>query len=215
MSFKYIFFDLDGTLTDPAEGITNSFIYALKYFNIEIPSYKTLCSFIGPTLINTFKDYFHFSDEKTLEGIQKYREYFGEKGLLENKVYSGIPELLQFLTNKEIKLFVTTSKPQEYAKRILDFFDLSKYFVEIFGSGMDESHGEKSEIINLAIQTYKIQNKDEIIMIGDRRFDVIGAKKNGIHSCGVLYGYGNLEELKIENPDFIVSSVEEIKKIIK
>lgn len=215
MTFKYIFFDLDGTLTDPAEGITNSFIFALNYFNIEIPSYKTLCSFIGPTLISTFQDFFHFSASQTEEAIKKYREYFATKGLFENSVYKGIPELLQFLTEKGFSLFVTTSKPQEYAQRILEHYDLSKYFIHIFGANMNEKHGEKGGIIQQAINSSKIANKSEILMIGDRKYDIQGAKQNNIYSCAVLYGYGSYQELSKENPDFLVSSVEEIKNITK
>ena len=137
--FKTILFDLDGTLTDPAEGITNSFIHALKFFGIEIPSYEKLCSFIGPPLPSTFEKEFGFTGEKNDLAVKKYREHFATKGLFENTVYEGIPELLQALKEKGFELIVATSKPEQYSVQILDHFDLSKYFDFICGSNMDES----------------------------------------------------------------------------
>ena len=122
--FDYIFFDLDGTLTDPAEGITNSFIYALKFFGLEIPSYQKLCSFIGPPLVQTFANEFGFLEEKNTEAVKKYREYFAEKGLFENKVYPHIKELLQALKNKGKHLAVATSKPEKYSIQILEHFGI-------------------------------------------------------------------------------------------
>ena len=126
--FDYLFFDLDGTLTDPALGITNSFKYALKYFGVEIPTYETLCTFIGPPLQETFKNLLNFEDEKIPEAIKKYREYFAEKGLFENTVYPGITELLGTLKQAGKKLIVATSKPEDFSVRIIEHFDLSKYF---------------------------------------------------------------------------------------
>lgn len=213
MNYKYLFFDLDGTLTDPAEGITNSFIHALKFFGIEIPSYQKLCSFIGPPLITTFKTQFGFDDEKAEEGVKKYREYFGQKGLLENKVYDGIPELLQKLTEKNYTLVVATSKPEKYAKEILEHFDLAKYFYHICGANFDESRSKKGEVIEYAISLCKITDKSQILMIGDREHDVFGAKENGLDSCGVLFGYGSLEELKKAGATYITPTVYDLEKL--
>jgi hydroxymethylpyrimidine pyrophosphatase-like HAD family hydrolase len=126
--FKTILFDLDGTLTDPAAGITNSFIHALEYFGIEIPSYEKLCSFIGPPLPSTFEKEFGFTGEKNDLAVKKYREHFATKGLFENTVYEGIPQLLQTLKEKGFELIVATSKPEQYSVQILDHFNLSKYF---------------------------------------------------------------------------------------
>ena len=137
--FDYLFFDLDGTLTDPALGITNSFKYALEFFGLEIPSYETLCSFIGPPLPDTFKNLLGFSDEKVAEGVKKYREYFSTKGLLENSVYPGIPKLLESLKQAGKKLVVATSKPEEYSVKIIEHFGLSKYFENVCGSLMNET----------------------------------------------------------------------------
>lgn len=208
--FDYLFFDLDGTLTDPAQGITNSFIHALKYFGIEIPTYEKLCTFIGPPLVDTFKTQFGFDDEKAALGVKKYREYFAEKGLLENYVYDGIPEILSTLKTNGHKLVVATSKPEEYSIRILEHFDLAKYFEHICGSNMNETRSKKDEVIAYAIETCNIKDKANILMIGDRMHDIIGARKNDVKSCGVLYGYGNLEELQNAGADYIVKSVNDL-----
>ena len=216
--FDYLFFDLDGTLTDPAQGITNSFIYALKYFGIEIPSYETLCSFIGPPLPDTFKNYFGFDDEKAAEGVKKYREYFSTKGLLENSVYPGIQELLETLKQSGKKLVVATSKPEEYSVRIIEHFGLSQYFENVCGSLMDESRSKKAEVIAYAIERNHISEKSKILMIGDRKHDILGAKEvsksfANIMSCSVLFGYGGLQELQSAGADFIAEDVEALKKL--
>ena len=211
--FDYLFFDLDGTLTDPALGITNSFIHAIKYFGLEVPSYETLCSFIGPPLPDTFKQQFGFSDEKAAEGVKKYREYFSEKGLLENSVYPGIPELLAQLKQQGKKLVVATSKPEEYSVRIIEHFGLAQYFENVCGSLMDETRSKKDEVIAYAIKRNNISDKSKILMIGDRKHDILGAKKVGLKSCGVLFGYGSLEELQTAGADFIAQNIQELKDI--
>lgn len=214
--FDYLLFDLDGTLTDPAQGITNSFIHALTFFGIEIPSYETLCTFIGPPLPATFKNVFGFSDDKAMEGVAKYREYFSVKGLFENFVYDDIPELLQILKKNGKKLLVATSKPEEYSIKILKHFNLASYFDFICGSNMDETRSKKEEVIEYALSLCNISNKDKpkVLMIGDREHDIIGANKNGIQSCGVLYGYGNAEELQKAGATFIAKTPKDILKII-
>lgn len=211
--FDYLFFDLDGTLTDPALGITNSFIHALKYFDIEIPSYETLCTFIGPPLPETFKTQFGFTEEKASEGVKKYREYFSTKGLFENSVYTGIPELLASLKKAGKKLVVATSKPEEYSVRIIEHFGLSQYFENICGSKMDETRSKKDEVIAFAIERNNIKDKSKILMIGDRKHDILGAKKIGLKSCGVLFGYGSREELKTAGADFIAENVSQLTNI--
>ncbi len=212
--FDYLFFDLDGTLTDPALGITNSFIYALKYFGIEIPSYEKLCTFIGPPLPDTFKTQFGFDDTKAAEGVKKYREYFSTKGLLENSVYPGIPELLTELKQAGKKLVVATSKPEEYSVRIIEHFGLAQYFENVCGSLMDESRSKKDEVIAYAIERNNISDKSKILMIGDRKHDILGAKKTGLKSCGVLFGYGSREELETAGADFIAKDISQLRSIL-
>ena len=211
--FDYLFFDLDGTLTDPAQGITNSFKYALNYFGCEIPDYQTLCTFIGPPLNDTFKNLLHFEEEKIPEAIKKYREYFAEKGLFENSVYPGIPELLDSLKQAGRKLVVATSKPEDFSVRIIEHFGLAKYFENVCGSLHDTTRTTKDEVIEVAIERNHITDKSKVLMIGDRKHDILGAKKVGLKSCGVLFGYGNLEELKTAGADFIANTVADIKTI--
>lgn len=211
--FEYLFFDLDGTLTNPAFGITNSFKYAYKYFGMEIPSYEKLCSFIGPPLVETFKNNFGFDDKKAEEGVKVYREYFSTKGLFENSVYPGIENLLEKLKKNQKHLVVATSKPELFALQILEHFNLSKYFDFICGSLMDESRSEKSEVISYALEKCKNPSPKKILMIGDRKHDILGAKKNGIKSCGVLFGYGTKEEFENSGADFICKNIEELEKI--
>ena len=213
--FDYLFFDLDGTLTDPAQGITNSFVHALKYFGIEIPSYETLCTFIGPPLPETFKSQFGFDDQKVAEGVKIYREYFATKGLLENSVYPGIPELLAGLKAAGKKLVVATSKPEEYSVRIIEHFGLAQYFENVCGSLMDESRSKKDEVIAYAIERNHISDKSKILMIGDRKHDILGAKKIGLKSCGVLFGYGSRKELEEAGADFISENVSRLDKICR
>lgn len=211
--FDYIFFDLDGTLTNPAEGITNSFIHAYKYYGLEVPSYEQLCSYIGPPLIETFKVHFGFSEEKAREGVKIYREYFSSKGLFENSVYDGIVPLLENLKKAGKTLVVATSKPEIYSVKIMEHFNLSKYFLFICGSNEDETRSKKEEVIEYALEKCKISDKSKVLMIGDRMHDIVGAKKNGIKSCGVLFGYGSKEELQNAGANFIAKNMDELKKI--
>ena len=215
--FDYIFFDLDGTLTDPAQGITNSFIHALKYFGREIPSYEELCKLIGPPLPYSFETILGFPKENVMEAVAKYREYFATKGLYENSVYPGIPELLQTLKEKGKHLVVATSKPEEYSIKIIEHFGLSKYFDFVCGSLMDESRSKKSEVIAYALQRCGLSDSDKerVLMIGDRFHDIEGAKQNGLKSCGVLFGYGSRTELEDAGADYIVKDVMDLYKVIE
>lgn len=213
--FDYYFFDLDGTLTDPAEGITNSFIHAIKYFGLEVPSYEKLCTFIGPPLVATFQNEFGFDDEKSTEGVKKYREYFAQKGIFENKVYDGIEDLLAQLKKRGKHLLVVTSKPEEYSVKILEHFKLAEYFDYVCGSNMDETRSKKEEVIEYALGKCGIgaADKAKVLMIGDREHDIIGAKKNGLKSCGVLYGYGSRKELEAAGADYIVDNVRNLLEL--
>ena len=214
--YTHIFFDLDGTLTDPAQGITNSFIHALKFYGLPVPSYQELCKLIGPPLPYSFEVTFGFDHDKAMEAVGKYREYFSTKGLYENKVYEGIPELLQSLKEKGKHLLVATSKPEEYSIRILEHFNLAQYFDYICGSLMDESRSKKSEVIAYALECCRLGegDKDKALMVGDRFHDIEGAKANGIKSCGVLFGYGSRQELEEAGADYIAEDIQALLKIL-
>ncbi|WP_019312865.1 HAD family hydrolase, partial [Streptococcus mutans] len=193
--YQTILFDLDGTLTNPALGITNSLAYALEKFNIEVTDKKELYRFIGPPLQDSFENFYHFSKEDSLKAVDFYRDYFRHKGLYENEVYQGIPDLLERLKAQGKKLLVATSKPEEFARQILKHFELFDYFDLVAGASMDGSRRLKGDVIAHALTSAQVSDLSAAIMIGDREHDIIGAKKNGLDAIGVLYGFGNREEL--------------------
>ncbi len=210
---EYILFDLDGTLTNPQEGITNSVKYALEYFGIHTDDNSKLNKYIGPPLRQSFMEFAGLSEEESHIGMIKYREYFGPKGIFENKVYDGIPELLQRLKNSGRKIILATSKPWIYAEIILEEFDLKKYFDFVAGSEMNGVRTNKADVVKYAIDKYNI-DIDNAVMLGDRKHDILGAKANGLKTIGVLYGFGSYEELKDAGADLIADSVENIFDLI-
>ncbi|MEG1312554.1 MAG: HAD family hydrolase [Romboutsia sp.] len=211
--YKYILFDLDGTLTDPKEGITKSFQYALRHFGIE-EELVNLEKFIGPPLHDSFREDYNFEEEKVEEAVIKFREYFAETGIFENKIFSNVKDVLEYLYEDGKVILLATSKPTIFAEKILKYFEIDKYFKYVGGSNLDGSRSEKNEVIDHVLDVCSISSMNEVIMIGDRKYDVLGAKKIGVDSIGVLYGYGSLEELKEANPNYIIESVEELKNIL-
>jgi len=206
---KYILMDLDGTITNPKIGITKSIQYALKFKDIYIEDLDTLSRHIGPPLKNTLMEYgFNTSEVQFL--IQKFREYFEVTGLYENEVYEGMEELLMKLKASGRKIITATSKPEVFARRILEYFHLDQYFEDICGAGMDESRTEKDEVIQYALEKNGITDYSDVVMIGDRRYDIEGAKKIGLASIGVLFGFGSREELEAAGADRISETVEGI-----
>ena len=207
MKYKYILFDLDGTLTDPKIGITKSVQYALEKNDIEVESIRELEKFIGPPLKDSFMQFYSFDDQRAVEAIEHYREYFKDKGIYENEVYKGIEALLCKLRSKGCIIAVATSKPTVFAKRIIEYFSLEKYFDIVVGSNLDGTRVDKAVIISFTINKLKIEELEQTVMIGDRKHDIIGALKNNVDSIGVVYGYGTLEELKAVKPTYIVDSI--------
>ncbi len=212
--YSTILFDLDGTLTDSEQGIINSIEYALKKYEIRLESKADLRKFLGPPLKDSFIQFCGFSDEKADEAVNFYREYFKEKEIFENNVYQGIYDLLEKLKSKNKTLILATSKPEPFTLRILEHFDLLNYFDFVAGSNMDNTRCRKDEVISYALNSCKITDLSSAIMVGDREHDIIGAKKVGIDSIGVLYGYGNLQELKNAGATYIAKDTEEIYKIV-
>lgn len=212
--YDVILFDLDGTLTDPAEGITNSVEYALKYYGITVENKSELECFIGPPLYASFEKYYGFSKEKAIEAVAKYREYFGTKGIFENRLFDGVKEFLEELKNNGFKIVLATSKPEVYALKILEHFDIERYFDCVVGSLLSGERVDKADVINECLKRLKNINAKNCVMIGDREHDIIGAKKNNMDSIGVLFGYGDRKELESANADYIVSSFEEINGIL-
>ncbi|MGX9758244.1 HAD family hydrolase [Clostridioides difficile] len=212
-NYEIVLFDLDGTLTDPKEGITKSIQYSLKSFGIE-EELDNLKQFIGPPLHATFKDYYKFEDEKATEAVEKYREYFSDRGIFENKIYEDIKETLKILYENGKTLLLATSKPTVFAETILKYFDIDRYFKYIAGSNLDGTRVNKNEVIEYVLDLCDATDKDKVIMIGDRKYDIIGANKIGVDSIGVLYGYGSFDEISKSNPTYIVENVKSIKDIL-
>lgn len=213
MKYKYIFFDLDGTLTDPQEGITNCVRYALEYYGINETDYSKLMRFIGPPLVYSFQEYYGFDKTKALEAVEKYRERFSSIGLFENKVYDGIYELLQTLTDSGHLLVLATSKPRVFAEKIMAKYRLRPYFKMISGSELDGTRNDKNEVIEYAIEKLGCP-RDKIIMVGDRKHDILGAKKCGVASCGVRFGYAEENELENAGADYIADTLNELLPIL-
>ena len=214
MKYTTVLFDLDGTLTDPAEGITNSIFYALHKWNIEVEDKKSLYKFIGPPLVDSFTRDYGFSREDALLTVDFYREYFSVKGLFENSVYEGIPALLAALKKEGLTVALATSKPEKYAIEILNHFLLDGCFDLVAGASMDESRNRKDQVIAYALSGLKEQDKSRIIMVGDRKHDVLGAKENGLDCIGVLYGYGSKGELEDAGAIAIAQTVNELKDLL-
>ena len=211
---KYILFDLDGTVTDPMIGITKSVRYALNKFGIEVEDLNNLCKFIGPPLKDSFMNFYNFTEEDALKAISYYREYFSTNGLYENTVYENFEDMLIALKNDGKPLIIATSKPTVFAEKILEHFNLKKYFDFISGSNLDNTRTKKADVISYALEQQMINNMSEIIMIGDREHDIIGAKALNIESIGVLHGYGSYEELSSSGADYIVKDVSELKSLL-
>lgn len=212
---KYILFDLDGTLTDSAEGITNSVAYTLNQYGIQVEDKSSLNVFVGPPLVESFMKYYGFDQEKAKKSVWIYREYFEKQGMFENAVYPGIQELLAGLKTDGYKLYVATSKPEIYAKQILEHFGLAEYFEMIGGADMEETRVHKGDVIRYVLESCQLTNPDEIVMVGDRENDMNGAKQNGIESVGVLYGYGSREELESAGACHIAADVKELGEVLR
>jgi len=211
---KHILFDLDGTLTDPGLGITKSVRYALKAFDIEVNSLEELYVFIGPPLMSSFQEYYHFSENDAKKAVEKYREYFSETGIFENVVYSGIKDLLKDLRASGKKLYLATSKPEVFARKILERFELLSYFSFVGGSILTGERSEKEEVIQYVTENIPDFSSDDAVMIGDRKYDILAAKACKIKSIGVAFGYGSLEELKKADADYIAETVEELRTLL-
>lgn len=210
---KYLFFDLDGTLTDPMEGITRSVQYALRHFGIEVNDLKELCPFIGPPLAESFRDRYSMNEAETATAIARMREYFAPKGIFENKLYPGIPELLAATAAAGCVNVMATSKPEPFARRIAEHFDIARHFRLIAGSGLDGSRTTKVEVIRHALSQLGIA-PEEAVMIGDRRHDIEGARAAGLDSIAVSWGYAAPGELEAAHPGHIVADVDALRRLL-
>ena len=215
MDFHTILFDLDGTLTDPKEGITRSVAYALEHFGIKVDDLDTLTKFIGPPLVDSFSGFYGMSEEDSLIAVDKYRERFRATGWAENVPYGGIAELLSDLKKAGKRLSLATSKPEEFAVKILHHFDLAQYFDLICGAPMDAPRGHgKVDVIEDALARLGITGRSGVVMVGDRLHDIEGAHKAGLPCIGVLFGYGDRAEHEKYGADYIVEDMAQLREFL-
>ena len=204
MQQNHLFFDLDGTIINSQKGIFSSIRYALKKMNLADLTDEKLLSFIGPPLITSFKK-IGMTEEQAVQAVAYYREYYQASGMFDITPYMGIKETLDQLATKK-KLYLATSKPEIFAKAILDFLKFTPYFTGIYGADMDNKRAEKTEVLAYAIASSGLKDKNDAVMIGDRENDILGAKENAVLPIGVLYGFGTIEELKDAGGEIFVES---------
>lgn len=215
MRYNTILFDLDGTLTDPKEGITKSVAYALQHFGIQVDDLDSLICYIGPPLAVSFPEYHGISEEDTPTAVTKYRERFSDVGWAENVPYVGIEQLLAALKKAGKTLLVATSKPEVFAVRILEHFGLASYFDLICGAPMHAPKGHgKADVIRDALERAKVTELSDAVMVGDRLHDVEGAHRVGLPCIGVLYGYGDREEMEACRADYIAEDVAALSALL-
>lgn len=218
MRYTNIFFDLDGTVTEPALGITNGFIYSLKSFGIEVENRASLYKYIGPPLQESFGSMEGFDEEKVAKAVAKYREYYSEKGILENDLMPGIKETLEALKAAGCKLYIATCKYELYAKQILEYLNIDGLFDIIAGSDFEKNRDNKADVISYLLESIGIEKGSEefkkTVMVGDRKFDIEGANIVGIDSIGILYGYGDREEFESEGATYILGTTKELADFI-
>ena len=211
---KYLLFDLDGTLTDPEEGITKAVQLALAHFGIQVEDRTSLRPFIGPPLWDQFQEYAGLSAEQSDEAVKVFRQYYLEKGVYENREYDGIRQMLGALKCAGYRLYVATSKPETTAGIVMKYFGFTDYFAYVAGADLEGTRVRKADVIRYLLEKEGIADPGEAVMIGDRKHDVLGAKEVGMDSIGVLYGYGSREELEEAGAGRIAASVEELEEYL-
>lgn len=208
-----ILFDLDGTLTDPATGITNSVFYALSQMGYELPARESLLDWIGPPLAESFRNRFGMNESQIERAVSLYREYFSERGLYENELYSGVDHMLRRLKDLGRQIYLATSKPEIFARRILEHFGIDQSFDFIGGATLDHERNEKADVIRYVLQRTRSLPQD-CVMVGDRKHDIYGAHQCKIPTIGVTYGYGNRSELTSAGAEYIVESIAELTEFL-
>lgn len=211
--YQTILFDLDGTLTDPGMGITNSVMYALEQLGIEVPPREQLYKFIGPPLEESFRDYYGMNEAEATEAIRLFRVYFGEKGLYENKLYEGIVPMLEQLDKAGRQLVLATSKPEKWVHIIMPYFGLDRLIRNIAGASMDTSRTKKGDVIAYAMKQFSV-DPSSAVMVGDRKHDINGARENNLPAIGVTYGYGDRAELEAAGATAVADTPEELLKLL-
>lgn len=212
--YKYILFDLDGTLLNTYKGVSNGVRYTLEYYGLPIPEEKEMRKYLGPPLRDSFSRFAGIPDEKLDEAIAKFREYYFDKGVLEYELFEDLKPSFAKLREMGCKLAVATSKLEKGAFIILEDAGLIDEFDFICGSTQDESRSTKDQVVAHVIEHFGITNKSEVLMVGDRDNDIVGAHKNGIKCCGFLSGFGSLEEMQEYGADYVIRYISEIFEIL-
>ena len=212
--YTYVLFDLDGTLTDSGPGIMNGFEYALGKMGSPVTDRESLRRFVGPPLGVSWEETLGFPPEEAQKGIAFYKEYYAEKGVYENAVYPGVKELLTELRAHGKKLYVATTKAEPMVKVVMEHFGLAEYFSGIAASN-NVDRFNKIDVLKYILENCGVEDTTKAVMVGDRHYDITGARHFGLDSIGVLYGYGNREELENAGSTFIAETVEDIAKIIQ
>ena len=211
--YDYIAFDLDGTLSDPEHGLVEGFIYAFKKMGVtDYGDRDSLRRFIGPSLYEVWQDEFGFTKETVVDAIEKFREYYNIYGWWDNKLYSGIPEMLRELKSRGKTVFLATSKPEDTARKIISLFELGKYF-DFQGGASGDTRDHKWQVLEYSMKSVNAL-PESTVLIGDRMYDAEGAKKCGVDSIGVLWGHGSREELETSGFTHIVATPEELLEIL-
>lgn len=212
MRYTTILFDMDGTVMETGPGVLNGIKYALKTLHCPFPAVPERL-FLGPPLDFSFREYCQLPEEQIPEAIRLYRVYYAEKGIFECRPYPGITELLVHLRAKGARLLVASSKPELYIREILERFGLLQLFDFIGGADLEGKRGGKNEIIAYTLSSGGVADVNKALMVGDRKYDILGAKRFGLASCGVLFGYGDREELSAAGADYLVEEALEIEGI--
>jgi phosphoglycolate phosphatase len=212
--YSHIIFDLDGTLTDNTRGIGNSLKYALEQMQIEGYTNDILKQFIGPPLQWGFSTLFGMNERNTELAVGYFREYYGEKGYLENEPYAGVSELLEELHATGKKMYIATAKYEKYAQKIMEHFGFDRYIIQLIGADYGGRKASKTGIIGSVLETHQLNPSPEIVMIGDTIYDIEGGKENGLATVAVTYGFGKEPDLIKAKPDFIVDSVEALFDVL-
>ena len=211
---KTVFFDLDGTLTDSRPGILSGVAYAMGRLGVAVKAEQVSTAFIGPPLYDSFRALYGLDDPTAHRAVALYREYYSERGILENEVYHGIPAMLKSLSDDGLRLALATGKPHPYARRILSHFSLDAFIPTVFGAEFDGTHGDKADLLAFAAAELSIDPRDAV-MVGDRRYDIEGALAVGMTPVGVLWGYGSREELLSAGGMHLAGSPQGLADIIR
>jgi phosphoglycolate phosphatase len=212
--YKHIIFDLDGTLSDSREGIFKAYYYTADKLNLDIPAEEKLATLIGPPLQKGFSEVFGLSGDRMDQAVKAFREYYGEKGLFENRMYEGIPELLEDLSRAGACIYVATAKYELYANRVLHYFNILPFFSDIAGADYNGSHANKISLVSGLLQRNGIQYPGDVIIVGDTRYDIDAASELDIESIGVSYGFSTYEEIEKLDPDYIARDVRELRGLL-